>query len=210
MASLRRLSRAKNTSVRAWWKRAFCRLVRQSPASCVRTNCQSIGIPKTIGTPTSWEMLHHLIRVLEHAESRRQPQLVAKYGARKADVVRELAYRLYTPCERKKRAQEAGSYNALVQSWPEIIRLAQDTSAAGRAAGRALRSGIAWPSATTSASARHSTSSKTVSSPFVEREMKSQHAQLWIEEATAVPSESQTHLFEGGQNRNGTPLRCWP
>jgi hypothetical protein len=27
-------------------------------------------------------------------------------------------------CERKKRAAEALSYNALVQSWPEIARLA--------------------------------------------------------------------------------------
>ena len=52
--------------------------------------------------------------------------LVAKLGA-KAEVARELAYRLYTLCERKKRAAEALSYNALVQSWPEIMRLAQET-----------------------------------------------------------------------------------
>lgn len=32
---------------------------------------------------------------------------------------------LYTVCERKKRAAEALSYNSLVQSWPEIVRLAQ-------------------------------------------------------------------------------------
>jgi putative DNA methylase len=36
----------------------------------------------------------------------------------------ELAYRLYTVCERKKRA--ADSYNGLVQSWPEITRLARE------------------------------------------------------------------------------------
>jgi putative DNA methylase len=29
-------------------------------------------------------------------------------------------------CERKKRAAEALSYNALVQSWPEITRLARE------------------------------------------------------------------------------------
>ena len=45
---------------------------------------------------------------------------------RKAELARELAYRLYTLCERKKRAQEALAYNALVQSWPEIIRLARE------------------------------------------------------------------------------------
>jgi putative DNA methylase len=32
-------------------------------------------------------------------------------------------YRLFR-CERKKRAPEALSYNGLVQSWPEIVRLA--------------------------------------------------------------------------------------
>jgi putative DNA methylase len=72
-----------------------------------------------------WEMLHHLVRVFEHAGEATAAQLLAKYGP-KADVVRELAYRLYTACERRKRAKEAGSYNALVQSWPEIARLAKE------------------------------------------------------------------------------------
>ncbi|MBI5115317.1 DUF1156 domain-containing protein, partial [Candidatus Poribacteria bacterium] len=51
--------------------------------------------------------------------------LVARLGS-KAEVARELAYRLYTICERKKRPQEALSYNGLVQSWPEITRLARE------------------------------------------------------------------------------------
>ena len=42
-----------------------------------------------------------------------------------AETARELCYRLYTLCERKKRAAEALSYNSLVQSWPEISRLAR-------------------------------------------------------------------------------------
>jgi len=71
-----------------------------------------------------WEMLHHLIRVFEHGGEADAAELLVKYGAQ-ADVVRELAYRLYTACERRKRAKEAGSYNALVQSWPEIARLAK-------------------------------------------------------------------------------------
>ena len=43
----------------------------------------------------------------------------------KAETARELAYRLYTLCERKKRANEALAYNGLVQSWPELLRMAQ-------------------------------------------------------------------------------------
>ncbi len=54
-------------------------------------------------------------------------ELVAKLGA-KAEIARELAYRLYTVCERKKRAPEALSYNGLVQGWPEITRLARGQS----------------------------------------------------------------------------------
>jgi putative DNA methylase len=42
------------------------------------------------------------------------------------ETARELAYRLYVLCERKKRAPQALSYNSLVQSWPEITRLAHD------------------------------------------------------------------------------------
>ena len=43
-----------------------------------------------------------------------------------AETARELAYRLYSVCERKKRSNEALSYNALVQSFPEITRLARE------------------------------------------------------------------------------------
>lgn len=72
---------------------------------------------------TAWEMVHQLIRALESGGEGAAAVLVAKLGA-KAEIARELCYRLYTLCERKKRAAEALSYNGLVQSWPEIIRLA--------------------------------------------------------------------------------------
>jgi putative DNA methylase len=74
---------------------------------------------------TAWEVVHQLIRVLEAGGETSAANLVAKLGS-KAEAARELAYRLYTICERKKRAPQALSYNALVQSWPEIIRLAQE------------------------------------------------------------------------------------
>ena len=48
-------------------------------------------------------------------------------SAAQAETARELCYRLYTLCERKKRAGEAMAYNGLVQSWPEITRLARET-----------------------------------------------------------------------------------
>jgi putative DNA methylase len=75
---------------------------------------------------TAWEIVHHLIRVLEAGGEPAAAELAAKLGS-KAEIARELAYRLYTICERKKRAAEALSYNSLVQSWPEITRLARET-----------------------------------------------------------------------------------
>ena len=89
--------------------------------------------PLTDPRLTIWESVHHLIRVLEAEGESTAAELAAKLGA-KAEVARELAYRLYTVTERKKRAAEALSYNGLVQSWPEIIRLAREaTSDAGPA-----------------------------------------------------------------------------
>ncbi len=81
--------------------------------------------PATDKRLTIWEVTQHLIRRLEAdgetgaAELRRQ---VGSLG----DVARDLAYRLYSTCERKKWADEARSYNGLVVSWPEIERLARE------------------------------------------------------------------------------------
>jgi len=65
---------------------------------------------------TAWEMVHQLIRALE-AGGEGTAELVAKLGS-KAEVARELAYRLYTVCEWKKRAHEALSCNGR----PELAR----------------------------------------------------------------------------------------
>lgn len=81
---------------------------------------------------TVWEIVHHVIRVLEKDGEDAAAALVRKLGA-KAEVARELGYRLYTVSERKKRAQEALRYNALVQSWPEIVRLARASTPVAQA-----------------------------------------------------------------------------
>ena len=85
--------------------------------------------PATDARLTAWETVHQLIRALEAGGEGAAAALVAQLGA-KAEVARELCYRLYTLCERKKRAAEALSYNGLVQSWPEIMRLAGESRAA--------------------------------------------------------------------------------
>ncbi|MDA8257279.1 MAG: DUF1156 domain-containing protein [Betaproteobacteria bacterium] len=89
--------------------------------------------PTTDTRLTVWEMVHQLIRVLEAGGEGAAAALVAKLGSR-AETARELCYRLYTLCERKKRALEAMAYNGLVQSWPEITRLARQDGKSPRVA----------------------------------------------------------------------------
>ena len=71
-----------------------------------------------------WEAVHHLVRVHDKEGEDAAASLMSKLGP-SAEAARELAYRLYRICDQKKRSQEALNYNALVQSWPEVARLAQ-------------------------------------------------------------------------------------
>jgi putative DNA methylase len=118
------LSKAKNTSVSGMVEAG----ILESKAGKVRmlrpAELPADWDPNQDERLTVWEIVHHLIRVLESGGETSAAELVAKLGS-KADTARELAYRLYVSCERKKRASEALSYNALVQSWPEIMRLAK-------------------------------------------------------------------------------------
>ena len=117
------LSKAKNTSVAGMVEAGILR----SGAGKVRLlrpqELPSNWDPARDDRLTAWETVHHVIRVLESGEEA-AAGLVRKLGGF-AEVARELCYRLYTVCERKKRAAEALAYNGLVQSWPEIIRLAR-------------------------------------------------------------------------------------
>jgi putative DNA methylase len=121
------LSKAKNTSVEGM--KAAGILDRKSRGGKVRllkpSELPADWDPATDPRVTAWEAVHHLIRVLEAGGEGAAAELVRKLGST-AEVARELAYRLYTICERKKRAAEALSYNGLVQSWPEISRLARE------------------------------------------------------------------------------------
>lgn len=119
------LSKAKNTSVTGMVEAGLI----HSRAGKVRLLRPSELPPDWDPTKdtrlTVWEAVHHLIRVLETGGESAASELASKLGAN-AEVARELAYRLYNLCERKKWAQEARAYNSLVLSWPEIRRLAQE------------------------------------------------------------------------------------
>jgi putative DNA methylase len=73
--------------------------------------------------PTVWEFTQHMIRNLEDKGEETAARLLKKLGGA-ADATRELAYRLYNTCERKKWAEDARSYNALILAWTELEKLA--------------------------------------------------------------------------------------
>jgi len=81
--------------------------------------------PATDDSITDWEVVQHLIRALGTEGETGAARLLAKVGER-GEGARDLAYRLYGICERKKWAEEALAYNGLVVSWPEITRLAAE------------------------------------------------------------------------------------
>lgn len=83
--------------------------------------------PMTDKRLTVWEVTQHLIRALDEGGEAAAADLVRRVGGL-ADTARDLAYRLYAICERRKWADEALGYNKLVTSWPEITRLAASTS----------------------------------------------------------------------------------
>jgi putative DNA methylase len=70
-----------------------------------------------------WEVAQHLVKRLEESGEQSAAELLRSVGGL-GDVARDLAYRLFVVCERKKWAKEALAFNALVVSWPEIARLA--------------------------------------------------------------------------------------
>ena len=68
---------------------------------------------------TVWEVTHYLCRALETGGVDGAADLVRRVGGL-ADSARDLAYRLFSICDKKKWATEAQPYNALVASWPDI------------------------------------------------------------------------------------------
>ncbi|SPF49807.1 conserved hypothetical protein [Syntrophobacter sp. SbD1] len=121
------LSKAKNTSV-AGMVHAGMVASKGGKARLLRPDeLPDDWDPTTDKRLTAWEVVHQLIRALEAGGEPAAATLVSKLGS-EAEIARELAYRLYTLCERKKRASEALSYNGLVQSWPEITRLAREVN----------------------------------------------------------------------------------
>ena len=113
------LSKAKNTSVEGLAQAGFLearagkvRLLRRDELEAGWDHARDMRL-------TAWEAMQHLIRTLDREGEKGAGVLLAKLWSI-GETARDLAYRLYTICERKGWAQEALAYNMLVVAWPRI------------------------------------------------------------------------------------------
>ena len=118
------LSKAKNTSMEGMVQAGILRSQSGNVRLLRPRELPSGWDPVDDDRLTTWEAVHHLIRVLDQGGEAAAATLVRRLGGF-SEVARDLCYRLYTVCECKKRAAEALAYNGLVRSWPEISRLAK-------------------------------------------------------------------------------------
>lgn len=117
------LSKAKNTAVNGLVHAGIVEQkgnkVRLLPRTELPLNWDPVGDARL----TVWEVTQHMLRALETGGEAKAADILRRVGSL-GDAARELAYRLYVICERKKWAQEALAYNGLVTAWPELLAVA--------------------------------------------------------------------------------------
>jgi len=117
------LSRAKNTAINGLVEAGVVKAGKGKVQLLGRDKLPADWNPATDKRLTVWETTQHLIRSLETKGEVEAAALFNKLGGI-GEIARELAYRLYSICERKKWAEEALAYNSLVIAWPELSKLA--------------------------------------------------------------------------------------
>ena len=86
--------------------------------------------PKQDNRTPIWEATHHLIRAINQQGESGAGELLARMPER-GESIRQLAYHLYTLCERKGWADDARAYNELITAWHAIVAASHDTGHIG-------------------------------------------------------------------------------
>ncbi|MAT52639.1 MAG: hypothetical protein CMK32_15780 [Porticoccaceae bacterium] len=128
------LSRAKGTSVEGVREAG----VLESGGGKVRllkwADYKADWDPTTDNRTPIWEACHQMIRSLNNQGESAAGELLAKMPE-KGESIRQLAYHLYTLCERKKWAEEARAYNELIGSWHAIVTASHEVGHSGEQTG---------------------------------------------------------------------------
>jgi putative DNA methylase len=117
------LSKAKNTSVNGLQEAGILEARVGKVRLFRRDELDTDWDPSKVRRLNSWEAAQHLIHALDTNGEQSAADLLSKLGS-VADTARDLAYRLYTVCERKGWAQDALGYNMFVVAWPRLKELA--------------------------------------------------------------------------------------
>jgi putative DNA methylase len=118
------LSKAKNTSVEGLVHAGFLEARSGKVHLLRRDDLDADWDPAKDKRLTVWEACQYLIRALDKDGEQAAGALLGKLGSM-GETARDLAYRLYTVCERKGWAQEALAYNMLVVAWPRLKEVAR-------------------------------------------------------------------------------------
>ena len=118
------LSKAKNTGVQTLVNTGWLEAKSGKVRLLKREELSQEWHPKESAKLTVWEVMQRMIAALDKRGEVGVGAILRATGEQ-GEIARDLAYRLYTECERKGWAQEAQAYNGLVTTWSEISRLAR-------------------------------------------------------------------------------------
>jgi putative DNA methylase len=118
------LSKAKNTAIQGLVEAGILSAKAGSVRLLRRDELDPAWTPAEDRRITIWEVAQHLCRALDQGGDSAAAAVLRQVGSERGEIARDLAYRLYTTCERKGWTQEALAYNSLVVAWPEISKLA--------------------------------------------------------------------------------------
>ncbi len=114
------LSRAKATAVSSLVEAGIVRSGGGKVRLLRRDELSGSWNPAEDGRVVLWEITQHLIKQLQENGEIGAAKLYKQLG-HQAEPARELAYRLFTICEKKGWSQDALAYNSLVLSWHDIV-----------------------------------------------------------------------------------------
>ena len=121
------LARAKNSSVNGLVEAGIVASRGGKVRLLRRDELPADWNPVTDTRLTIWETAQQLIRALDTGGEVAAATLLQQIGPA-GETARDLAYRLYTTCERKGWAAEARAYNSLVVAWPQITQRSSEPS----------------------------------------------------------------------------------
>jgi putative DNA methylase len=116
------LSKAKNTSIEGLVRAGVLQARGGKVRLLKREEFDSNWTPES-GGRSVWEATQYLIRALDNKGEEAAANLLRRLQST-GEIARDLAYRLYSICERKGWAQEALAYNMLATAWPRLMELA--------------------------------------------------------------------------------------